>query len=102
MMIRIQKDNVQRIVSEPLFHAIWKPKGFYIVDDLVQNDGKTPSTVDKQTTFTASIAAPNLDQMDAVALRAYADARGIKYHHMHGEDKLREVIRDAKSSNQSS
>ena len=39
-------------------------------------------------------AAPDLDAMDADALRALAQDRGIKVHHNAGADKLRAALRE--------
>jgi hypothetical protein len=40
-------------------------------------------------------AAPDLDAMDADALRTLAQERGLKIHHNAGADKLRAALREA-------
>lgn len=40
-------------------------------------------------------AAPNIDAMDVVALRAMVERLGLKVHHKAGAHKLREAIRKA-------
>lgn len=42
-------------------------------------------------------AAPDLDAMDADALRALAQERGLKVHHNAGADKLRAALREAQA-----
>lgn len=42
-------------------------------------------------------AAPDLDAMDADALRALAQERGLKVHHNAGADKVREALRQAQA-----
>ena len=42
----------------------------------------------------ASVAV-DLDSMDADALRALADERGVKVHHKAGAEKLRAALREA-------
>lgn len=42
-------------------------------------------------------AAPDLDALDADALRALAQERGLKVHHNAGADKLRAALREAQA-----
>lgn len=42
-----------------------------------------------------SAESDGLDELDADALRALADERGVKVHHRAGADKLRAALREA-------